>query len=309
MSSPPTPTPLDSLLLAAATLATPCDSPDYTALSRSPNWSEAASSLSEPTQQQHQDQLHQLQQQPQRINKRKYPIVQAAASAKASPALCLQDPSLQSAGVEIVQNPVLARVSGITTSDKRPIHPPPIVRLTGCGVRNGVSVVCMVSLWSSDLSQNLSHYARNSCEPPLEYLKISNTTTTTGQDEPPSSKRAKFNVVPTESYSRSQTLLGTLISTPESLLNLENNRGLYFLFPDLAVRISGQYRLKFDLFDITQMAFGAKPLASASSDVFKVYNPKEFPGTVVATPLSRCFASQGMRIRLRQATNGSHESE
>ncbi|ORY53790.1 hypothetical protein BCR33DRAFT_711146, partial [Rhizoclosmatium globosum] len=219
--------------------------------------------------------------------------------------------SLSNASIDIIQHPELARVSGMTSSDKRPIHPPPIVKLLGCGTRNAVSVVCFVSLWSADLTHNVSYGIKPQSEPTLQYTAIHanhNHVKYDPYDPQPPSKRAKYDVLPSANYARATTIMGTLIAVPESLMDLENKRGLYFLFSDLAVRISGTFRLKFDVFDVTRMPFGTGPIASAVTNVFRVYNPKEFPGTVVATPLSRCFASQGMRIRLRQASNEKYGS-
>ena len=41
-------------------------------------------------------------------------------------------------------------------------------------------------------------------------------------------------------------------------------------------------------------------LASCFSDVFTVYSAKKFPGVVESTPLSRCFATQGIKIPIRK---------
>lgn len=41
-------------------------------------------------------------------------------------------------------------------------------------------------------------------------------------------------------------------------------------------------------------------LASCFSDVFSVYSAKKFPGVVDSTPLSRCFATQGIKIPIRK---------
>lgn len=41
-------------------------------------------------------------------------------------------------------------------------------------------------------------------------------------------------------------------------------------------------------------------LASCYSDVFTVYSAKKFPGVVESTPLSKCFATQGIKIPIRK---------
>lgn len=44
----------------------------------------------------------------------------------------------------------------------------------------------------------------------------------------------------------------------------------------------------------------APVLACCFSDVFQVYSAKKFPGVVESTPLSKCFATQGIKIPIRK---------
>ncbi|KAJ3162738.1 hypothetical protein HDU86_003711 [Geranomyces michiganensis] len=121
----------------------------------------------------------------------------------------------------------------------------------------------------------------------------------------------------------SPILLGSLVSECHVLRDEEGVQGLYFVFPDIGVRTSGRYRLKFNLFVIelfdkmgnsSNRTFAAEaPLADQSSshlsrasvysNVFKVYSPKGFPGMAASTTLSTLFAQQGIRIHLRSDTH------
>ncbi|KAI8918395.1 velvet factor [Powellomyces hirtus] len=133
-------------------------------------------------------------------------------------------------------------------------------------------------------------------------------------------------------------LLGSLVSSCYILRDENGMKGLFFVFPDMGVRTSGKYRLKFNLFVVeavdlgfrlTQAAEAAQaaaspssagldddslkktkvktsfpsssksPCASVFSNVFKVYSPKSFPGMAASTALSKLFAKQGVRIHLR----------
>jgi hypothetical protein len=44
----------------------------------------------------------------------------------------------------------------------------------------------------------------------------------------------------------------------------------------------------------------APVLASCFSEVFTVYSAKKFPGVVESTDLSKCFATQGIKIPIRK---------
>jgi hypothetical protein len=50
-------------------------------------------------------------------------------------------------------------------------------------------------------------------------------------------------------------------------------------------------------------------LASAFSDVFTVYSAKKFPGVCESTPLSKKFATQGIKIPIRKDGNLKGEGE
>lgn len=46
---------------------------------------------------------------------------------------------------------------------------------------------------------------------------------------------------------------------------------------------------------------GSAPvLASCFSKVFQVYSAKKFPGVIESTGLSKCFATQGIKIPIRK---------
>ena len=46
---------------------------------------------------------------------------------------------------------------------------------------------------------------------------------------------------------------------------------------------------------------GSAPvLASTFSDVFQVFSAKKFPGVIESTGLSKCFATQGIKIPIRK---------
>jgi hypothetical protein len=44
----------------------------------------------------------------------------------------------------------------------------------------------------------------------------------------------------------------------------------------------------------------APVLATCFSDVFQVFSAKKFPGVIESTPLSKAFASQGIKIPIRK---------
>lgn len=53
----------------------------------------------------------------------------------------------------------------------------------------------------------------------------------------------------------------------------------------------------------------APVLASVFSDVFQVYSAKKFPGVCESTALSKCFASQGIKIPIRKEGQNKNSNQ
>lgn len=54
----------------------------------------------------------------------------------------------------------------------------------------------------------------------------------------------------TPALSSVAVLVGSLVSSPSIYTDLHQHRSMYFAFPDLSVRLVGQYRLQFTLFSL-----------------------------------------------------------
>ncbi|KAJ3207174.1 hypothetical protein HDU82_003995 [Entophlyctis luteolus] len=89
---------------------------------------------------------------------------------------------------------------------------------------------------------------------------------------------------------KTRSMTGSIVSSLYRLRDLDNKEGSFFVFPDLS----------FSLFEIcdTEMFF----CTSIVSNFFTVYSSKKFPGTEETTFLSKAFADQGIKIRVRKET-------
>lgn len=85
----------------------------------------------------------------------------------------------------------------------------------------------------------------------------------------------------------------------------------YFIYPDLSVRHEGIYRLCFNLFEelkdendldahSADTVLCAMHRLEVKTTPFPVYIAKKFPGLSSSTTLSRTFAEQGCRVRIRR---------
>jgi hypothetical protein len=98
-----------------------------------------------------------------------------------------------------------------------------------------------------------------------------------------------------------QILMGTAVVQPELYNDLDGMPRIHFIFADLAIRSSGKYRLRFQLFFLPSEE---QPLLSSPlqvvSNIFTVFSPKTFPGMSPSTNLSNCLAIQGAKINTRK---------
>ncbi|KAI5296440.1 hypothetical protein KEM52_002553 [Ascosphaera acerosa] len=100
------------------------------------------------------------------------------------------------------------------------------------------------------------------------------------------------------SYSPANSLAGTAVSSLHRLKDVDNSDGGFFVFGDISVKIEGEYRLKFSLFEMrpNEVVY----IKSVLSKPFTVSPPKNFPGMSESTFLSRSFADQGVKLRIRK---------
>ncbi|KAL6716242.1 hypothetical protein ACLMJK_005808 [Lecanora helva] len=104
-----------------------------------------------------------------------------------------------------------------------------------------------------------------------------------------------------------RNLIGSLCVSAFKLTDPNNNMGVWFILQDLSVRQEGSFRLKMNFVNVgkaetvgTLNTDSAPILATCFSEVFHVFSAKKFPGVIESTNLSRCFATQGIKIPIRK---------
>ena len=79
--------------------------------------------------------------------------------------------------------------------------------------------------------------------------------------------------------------------------------GSFYIFHDLSCRVTGSFRLHFKLtvvdMDFVNPGSRSSVVASATSDIFEVFSPKEFPGMLPSTELTRELRRQGATVAVR----------
>ncbi|KAI8142806.1 velvet factor [Fennellomyces sp. T-0311] len=172
----------------------------------------------------------------------------------------------RSFNLTVVEQPHNCRASGFSNTDRRPINPTPIVRL--------LKYDC-VSPPSRTSNTSTAEYPPSSSSAIGVIMELSEPTVIAQ----PSSSGSNIQM-PTTAHTppenTERVLLGPLVCSGSAYRGLDQQRGIYFSFPDLSIRLSGSYRLHFNL-----MLLGSRSetvIADVYSDPFTVYTAKTFPG-------------------------------
>ncbi|MCJ1341178.1 hypothetical protein MMC09_006474 [Bachmanniomyces sp. S44760] len=159
----------------------------------------------------------------------------------------------------IRQGPERARVAGSKERDRKPVDPPPIIQLR----------------------------VRDPQDPSQNYLQ-----------SPYFFMLCNLWDVSEDHAAQTASLAGTQVSSLHRLKDIDNTDGGFFVFGDLSIKIEGEFRLRFSLFEMrkTQVVY----IKSTVSKSFTVFASKSFPGMSESTFLSRSFGDQGVRLRIRK---------
>lgn len=232
--------------------------------------------------------------------------------------------------MEVVQQPQRARMCGFGDKDRRPITPPPIIKLTVTtneGYPLQVSdldvsfYVVLCDVWTADASTKVNLVIHPSEAPMLtpgnsSAAAAAMSSAASSSHSPPTIAVAGTKLNPdanptgtnndTPSPAATRNLIGSLVSSAAKLFDTEDQLGIYFVFQDLSIRTEGTFRLGFSLVDVGSPYLQgineapSRVLAQTFSDPFTVFSAKKFPGMIESTPLSRAFARQGVKIPIRK---------
>ncbi|KAL7626383.1 hypothetical protein AAE478_003155 [Parahypoxylon ruwenzoriense] len=183
--------------------------------------------------------------------------------------------------LQVRQQPVAARSCGFGERDRRVIDPPPIVQ------------VFTEDPKASQEETRSPHKFRFS----VMHCTIWNET---GDQD--------CSGMP-DDYRQQRRLMGTIVSSPFVGFDDNNEEGCFFCFPDLSCRTPGTFRLRFSLvvLDPNSVPGSRTPVcAVAMSDVFTVYNAKDFPGMRASTALTKRLKEQGCLISIKKGNERTH---
>ncbi|KAH8176021.1 velvet factor domain-containing protein [Sarocladium implicatum] len=178
--------------------------------------------------------------------------------------------------LRIRQQPAQARSCGFADKDRRAIDPPPIVQLQIKG--EGLS--------DADLDTYLRHD---------RYVMICTLVDDKGKDA--------MNLE--QDGLRSKRMMGECSAVPFVGTDEHGEIGCFFAFNDLSCRTPGDYRLSFSVSVVPTLEESKDGIRypridDITSDIFRAYNAKMFPGMTESSPLARALKEQGCNISVRK---------
>ncbi|ORX89153.1 hypothetical protein K493DRAFT_71289 [Basidiobolus meristosporus CBS 931.73] len=195
--------------------------------------------------------------------------------------------------LELIQQPLRARMCGFGDRDRRLVGPLPILELKVYDEKGAIiteasefsGLVVHADLWSVDFEHDCNVVVNPASIPAASC-----------------NSRLGSSVISLGGPVKVRNLIGSTVSSAYQLKHICGDPGIFFLFPDLSVRVEGTFRLRFSLWDVMKTWKGEKNsmLTHVFSEPFTVFQPRSFPGMTEVTPLSNWFSSQGMKLSLRR---------
>ncbi|KAJ2899086.1 hypothetical protein IWW38_001124 [Coemansia aciculifera] len=192
---------------------------------------------------------------------------------------------------------------GSSDKDWRPVSPPPVLKLELYDTEGHLVIdnrfmqhlIIHTTLWREDRSEELTV---------VELPHNTNSKRISAAAKCRKRGVTQFGYISIEPGREIENnLLGDYAASSSIVENVVGEKGCYFVFPNLSIRLEGRYRLRFTLIKLPSMmdegAMFPASIDSVFTDPFDVYSIKTFPGMIESTPLSRTLAMQGLKIPIR----------
>ncbi|KAF8240491.1 hypothetical protein L208DRAFT_1427949 [Tricholoma matsutake] len=106
----------------------------------------------------------------------------------------------------------------------------------------------------------------------------------------------------TESSKVTHALVGATFVQP-AIVDYQGQKSMMFVFADLAVKVEGNFILRYRVFDLFSKPCNHSGLAIQAEcygGSFRIYSTKEFPGLQASTELTKQLARWGVRLNTRE---------
>ncbi|KAJ1301331.1 hypothetical protein OPQ81_003731 [Rhizoctonia solani] len=227
--------------------------------------------------------------------------------------------------LEEYQKPDLGRK--FARRDRRPVDPPPVVRLRMFEVKDEGSVnereeeIPADSIETTGLVAHVDLFAVNP-PPGMSFEHPEDPEQSSGDLEPQPTNHAdgsqqerrrsdipldvNENAVLTSAVFGSSFVHAVKVSDPKGQMVI------LFVFADLSVKIEGHFVYRYRCFNLFSRVAGSDDVpitAELFSGVFVIYSTKEFPGLQASTQLTKHLGRWGVRVNLRETSRGKRNKQ
>ncbi|KAF8583784.1 hypothetical protein K439DRAFT_1390188 [Ramaria rubella] len=193
--------------------------------------------------------------------------------------------------------------------DRRPLDPPPVVRLRMYQVFNAETdhpTEQEIPAEQLEVGGLICHVDLYAIRPtPYPHLRAVGSSGE-GSSSTPSFEQATLvaPMPPAEDSKVTDSLFGTTFAHASQIKGLDGDEVIFYVFSDLSVRTEGLFILRYRMFDIFSRMEGSEDipvLAECYSGPFAIYSTKEFPGLRASTELTKHLSRYGIRVNLRES--------
>ncbi|KAK4519390.1 heme peroxidase [Mucor velutinosus] len=154
--------------------------------------------------------------------------------------------------LEIVQQPSRARMCGFGDKDRRPISPPPILKLT-VFTKNGNIIdpetfdISFLVVMCDACQEHVAQKADDKASSSMDVVQSGQFTT-----QVVSFSNSTEHELESDRYTATKlkNLVGASVASATKLYDLDGKLGIFFIFQDISLRTEGLFRLQFSLTDI-----------------------------------------------------------
>ncbi|CAE6367826.1 unnamed protein product [Rhizoctonia solani] len=225
--------------------------------------------------------------------------------------------------LEEYQKPDLGRK--FARRDRRPVDPPPVVRLRMFEVIQEGTVdqreeeIPADSIETSGLVAHVDLFAIN--PPPgmvFESLEDAMQTSSDGErdsyDQGGSDQQGQMEETSLvdENEVLTSAVFGSSFVHAVKIVDLKGETVILFVFSDLSVRIEGHFIYRYRCFHLFSRVAGSDDvpvMAELRSGAFVIYSTKEFPGLQASTDLTKHLGRWGVRVNLRENSRGKRNKQ
>ncbi|KAF8685082.1 Velvet factor [Rhizoctonia solani] len=227
-----------------------------------------------------------------------------------------------------VSGPFAGRTIRFARRDRRPVDPPPVVRLRmfevleeGTDNQHEEEISAELVHETTGLVAHVDLFAVSpppgmTFEPLDDSMQTPSDDCEKGSCDQGSSSQEdrsdETSLVVDENSVLTSAVFGSSFVNAVKIHDLNGETVILFVFADLSVKIEGHFVYRYRCFNLSSRVAGSDDIpimAELRSGIFIIYSTKEFPGLQASTELTKHLGRWGVRVNLREHSRGKRNKQ